>query len=154
GASSTATFVLADIPGLIPGASEGRGIGMRFLKHVERCRALLHLIAPPTDDLREEGRSPLGDYEALMHELTSFAPHLAERPMIVAMSKADLPETREAFVVVRKEFAERKIPLRLLSAATGEGLTELGNDLYRLVRGRPPEEDDAEAMGVVLPRLP
>ena len=151
GRSSTATFVMADIPGLIPGASEGRGIGTRFLKHVERCRALLHLIAPPTDELREEGRAPLSDYDALLHELAEFAPELAQRPMVVAMSKGDLPETQEAYERVQKEFAKRRIPLRLISAATGQGLPALANDLYRLVRGHSPEEDDGEAIGAVFP---
>jgi GTP-binding protein len=145
GRSSSATFVMADIPGLIPGASEGKGIGTRFLKHVERCRALLHLIAPPTDELREEGREPLADFDALMHELRAFAPELAERPMIVAMSKADLPETQEAFVEVSKAFAKRRIKLRLISAATGAGVSDLANELYHLVRGHRAAEDDAEA---------
>ncbi|MEO7096735.1 MAG: GTPase ObgE, partial [Polyangiales bacterium] len=144
GGSSSATFVMADIPGLIPGASEGKGIGTRFLKHVERCRALLHLVAPPTDDLREEGREPLADFDALMHELRTFAPDLAERPMIVAMSKADL-FTDDVFAPVAKAFAKRGIQLRRVSAATNAGVTELGNELYHLVRGRRAAEDDAEA---------
>jgi GTP-binding protein len=149
GRASSATFVMADIPGLIPGASEGHGLGTRFLKHVERCRALLHLIAPPTDDLREEGRDPLGDFDLINAELAKFAPDLASRPQIVAMSKGDLPETREAFVEVEKAFRKRKIPIRLISAATGDGLEQLARDLYHLVRGRMPEQDDAEAEPVV-----
>lgn len=136
GRASDAAFVLADIPGLLPGASGGHGLGVRFLKHVERCRALLHLVAPPTDDSREEGRDPLRDYDALMHELASFAPDLAKRPMIVAMSKGDLPETSEAFEAVKKQFARRRIPIRLISAATHDGLVALANDLYHLVHGR------------------
>jgi GTP-binding protein len=149
GRSSSATFVMADIPGLIPGASEGHGLGTRFLKHVERCRALLHLVAPPTDELREEGREPLADFDLINAELAKFAPDLASRPQIVAMSKGDLPETREAFVEVEKQFRKRKIPIRLISAATGEGLEQLARDLYQLVRGRPPELDDAEAEPIV-----
>jgi len=149
GRSSSATFVMADIPGLIPGASEGHGLGTRFLKHVERCRALLHLVAPPTDDLREEGRDPLGDFDLINGELAKFAPDLASRPQIVAMSKGDLPETREAFVEVEKAFRKRKIPIRLISAATGDGLEELARDLYHLVRGRTPDQDDAEAEPIV-----
>jgi GTP-binding protein len=145
GASSSATFVLADIPGLIPGASEGHGLGMRFLKHVERCRALLHLVAPPTDELREEGRDPLRDFDLINEELAKFAPELAKRPQIVAMSKGDLPETQEAFEQVKKAFAKRKIALRLISAATGAGVEQLARDLYTLVRGHAPELDDAEA---------
>jgi len=149
GRSSSATFVVADIPGLIPGASEGHGLGTRFLKHVERCRALLHLVAPATDELREEGREPLADFDLINSELAKFAPDLASRPQIVAMSKGDLPETREAFVAVEKAFKKRKIPIRLISAATGEGLEQLARDLYQLVRGRPAESDDAEAATTV-----
>jgi GTP-binding protein len=144
GESSSATFVMADIPGLIPGASEGRGIGTRFLKHVERCRALLHLVAPEADDLREEGRAPLADYDALMKELRAFAPELADRPMIVAMSKGDLVQP-EDLARIAAQFRARGIELRLISGVTGAGVPDLANDLYRLVRGRRPEDDDAEA---------
>jgi GTP-binding protein len=82
-----ASFVVADIPGLIPGASEGAGLGHRFLKHVERCRGLLHLVTlDPSED-----RAPLADYVALRTELQRFDPELAKRPEIVAMTKADIP---------------------------------------------------------------
>ncbi|MDB4944048.1 MAG: GTP-binding protein Obg [Labilithrix sp.] len=138
-----ATFVLADIPGLIPGAAEGAGLGHRFLKHVERCRALLHLITlDPT-----EGRDPLADYDALRNELAVFDPELSKRPEIVAMSKADITEVREAYPALKAQFAKRKVKLRLVSAATGEGIKELSADLYRLVMGK--EIEDWE-----LPRAP
>ncbi len=127
-----ATFVLADIPGLIPGAADGAGLGHRFLKHVERCRALLHLITlDPT-----EGREPFADFEALQQELERFDPELAKRPQIVAVSKADVTEVREAFPALQKKFAKKKIALRLVSAATGDGVRELAIDLYKLVTGR------------------
>lgn len=132
-----ATFVIADIPGLIPGAAEGAGLGHRFLKHVERCRALLHLV---TIDLADE-RDPLADYDALQRELAAFDPELAARPQIVAMTKADLPDVREAFERVKKAFAARGIPLRLVSAATNEGVRGLCVDLYKLVTGRARVED-------------
>ncbi len=126
-----ATFVLADIPGLIPGAAEGAGLGHRFLKHVERCRALLHLVTlDPT-----EGRDPLGDYEALRRELERFDPELSKRPQIVAMSKADITEVREAYEKLKPKFAKKKVDLRIFSAATGEGVKELAVDLYKLVTG-------------------
>ena len=149
GRDSTATFVMADIPGLIPGASEGHGLGTRFLKHVERCRALLHLVAPPTDDLREEGRDPLNDFDLINSELAKFAPDLAARPQIVAMSKGDLPETREAFIEVQKQFKKRGIVIRLISSANGDGLDELARDVYHTVRGRRAEDDDLEAAPAV-----
>src|SRR4029077_9013974 len=87
------SFVIADIPGLIPGASEGVGLGTRFLQHVERTRVLLHLVAlDPT-----EGREPLVDYRALRRELSRYSPELATRPEVVVLSKADLTEVREAY---------------------------------------------------------
>jgi GTP-binding protein len=132
-----ATFVLADIPGLIPGASEGAGLGHRFLKHVERCRALLHLVTlDPT-----EGREPMADYAALRSELEKFDPELAARPQVVAMTKADLPEVREAYEVLRPKFAKKKLDLRLVSAATGEGVKELAIELYKVVSGKGRIED-------------
>lgn len=132
-----ATFVLADIPGLIPGAAEGAGLGHRFLRHVERTRALLHLVTlDPAED-----REPLADYEALRNELAKFDPDLAGRPEIVAMTKADLPEVREAYVEAKKQFAKKKIDLRLVSAATGEGIRDLLVALYQMVTGRAELED-------------
>ena len=126
------SFVVADIPGLIPGAAEGHGLGHRFLKHVERCRALLHLVTlDPT-----EGRDPWADYQALRVELAKFDPELAKRPEIVAMAKADLPEVQEAFLEAKKVFAKKKIPIRLVSAATGEGIRELLIDLFKVVTGK------------------
>jgi GTP-binding protein len=132
-----ASMVIADIPGLIPGAADGAGLGHRFLKHVERTRALLHLV---TLDFGED-RDPVKDYDALRAELERFDPELAKRPQIVAMTKADLPEVREAFDVVRARFATRKIPLCLVSSATGEGVRELSIALYKLVTGNRKLED-------------
>jgi GTPase len=120
-------FVIADIPGLIPGASDGVGLGTRFLKHVERTRTLLHLVALDPG----EGREPLADYRALRKELERYSPELAARPEIVALTKADLPEVREAYPALKKRFARAKITLRLVSAATREGTDQLVNDLAR-----------------------
>jgi GTPase len=122
-------FVLADIPGLIPGAAAGAGLGIRFLKHVERTRALLHLITLDAT----EGREPLADFDAINAELAKFDPELAARPQIVAMSKADLPEVREAWAHARIEFAARGIDLKLVSAATGEGVREVVVALWKLL---------------------
>jgi GTPase len=125
---SETSFVIADIPGLIPGAADGAGLGIRFLKHVERTRALLHLV---TLD-HGEGRDPLDDYDVINAELAKFDPKLAERPQVVAMAKADLPEVREAWAKTKRRFAKRKVDLRLVSAATGEGVRELLLALYAL----------------------
>jgi GTP-binding protein len=137
-------IVLADIPGLIPGASEGAGLGIQFLKHVERTRALLHLITLDP----AEGRDPLADFEAIMTELEKFDPALAKRPMIVAMSKADLPDVREAYESAKKKFKKRKIDLKLLSAATGEGVKPVLYDLAKLVRLRGDRQEDREGQVV------
>ena len=91
---SETSFVIADIPGLIPGAASGAGLGIRFLKHVERTRALLHLVTLDPG----EGRDPLGDFDAINAELAKFDPKLAARPQIVVMAKADLPDVREELV--------------------------------------------------------
>jgi GTP-binding protein len=124
-----ASFVIADIPGLIPGAAEGAGLGHRFLKHVERTRALLHLVTLDPG----EGRDPVADYDALKKELRTFDPELAKRPTIVALAKADLPEVKEAYPELRARFAKKKIKLHLVSAATHEGMKELVQRLYELV---------------------
>lgn len=130
------SFVIADIPGLVPGASDGVGLGIQFLKHVERTRALLHLVTLDPG----EGREPLADYRALRKELKKFSPELAERPEIVALSKADLPEVREAYPALKRRFSRAGVKLRLVSAATREGLDELIAELVALTsQAREPE---------------
>jgi GTP-binding protein len=127
---SESSFVLADIPGLIPGAAQGAGLGIRFLKHVERTRALLHLVTVDPS----EGRDPLADFDAINAELAKFDPRLAARPQVVAMSKADLPEARKVWSKAKRRFARRGVELKLVSAATGEGVRELVGELYALVK--------------------
>ena len=119
------SFVIADIPGLIPGASEGAGLGIRFLKHLERTRVLLHLVTFP----EEPGRSPIDDYHRLRRELSSFSPELAHRPEVVAMTKADLQDVRDAYGSAREAFAALGKELRLVSAATHDGLDDLMQEL-------------------------
>lgn len=118
-------FVVVDIPGLIEGAHEGKGLGDRFLKHVERTRLLIHLI-----DLGPTERDPLSDYEVINRELRSFSPALAEKPQIVVGNKIDLlsDEERQA---IQERFAAQGIELRLISAVTGEGTRELVYECYR-----------------------
>src|SRR5690606_2144945 len=113
------SFVVADIPGLIEGAAEGAGLGHRFLKHVERTRVLLHLITLDPDPEREPAR----DFEVLMGELRRFDAELAERPMLVAVSKLDLPDVREALPAIREALPDREV--LAFSAATGEGVEEV-----------------------------
>ncbi len=137
-----ASFVVADIPGLIPGAADGAGLGIRFLQHVERTRALLHLVTLDPSD----GREPVSDYDALVAELQKFDEALADRPTIVAMTKADLTEVREAYAKVKPLFKKKSIDLRLVSAATGDGMRQLVIDLFRLVRaGEAPKSEKIPA---------
>ncbi len=131
------SFVLADIPGLIPGASDGAGLGLRFLKHVERTRALLHLVTLDP----AEGRDPVDDYVATLSEMRKFAPELARRPTVVAMTKADLTDVREAYPKLRVRFKRKKLDLRLVSAATGEGVRELVRELFALLGKRADTKD-------------
>jgi GTP-binding protein len=119
------SFVIADIPGLIPGASEGAGLGIRFLRHLERTRVLLHLIA-----LSEEpGRNPIDDYHVIRRELLKFNPDLAGRPEVAVLAKADLPDVVEAYPELVEEFKKLGVSLRLVSAATHAGLDELMQEL-------------------------
>jgi GTP-binding protein len=127
-----ASFVIADIPGLIPGAAEGAGLGARFLKHVERTRVLLHLITVDPG----EGRDPIRDFDTINAELERFDPGLAKRPQVVAMSKADLPDVREQWVKAKRKLARRGIDLKRVSAATGEGVREVLEALYAVVGKR------------------
>lgn len=124
------SFVLADIPGLIPGAADGAGLGIRFLKHVERTRVLLHFVTVTGED----GRDPVRDYDVIMKELRRFDEELAARPMLIALSKADLPEVRAAYAKLRARFRRKKLRLFLVSAATGEGVKELLAEAHTLLR--------------------
>jgi GTP-binding protein len=141
-ASLGPSFVVADIPGLIPGASSGAGLGIRFLKHLERTRVLLHLVTL-TD---EPGRSPLADYHVLRQELAAFSPELAQRPEIVAMSKADLPEVQQAYAELKPELDALGVECHLVSSATHAGVAELLNALGKHVFARrhmpPPSNSD------------
>jgi GTP-binding protein len=114
-------FVVADIPGLVEGASSGVGLGLRFLRHVERTRLLLHLVTLS----HEPGRDPLHDYQIVRRELSAFKPELSQRPEIVVLSQADLPEVREAYPELKEAFAQQGVELHLVSAASHFQLPEL-----------------------------
>jgi GTPase len=134
------SFVVADIPGIIEGASEGAGLGLRFLRHVERTRLLLHVLALDPDP----ARSPLRDFHVLNDELTRFDASLAERPMLVVLAKADLPETREVEAELREALEAEGRDLLVMSAATREGLDAVLDALEARLeaeRGPAPEPD-------------
>jgi GTP-binding protein len=115
------TFVVADVPGLIEGAHEGAGLGIRFLKHVERTRLIAHLV--DTSDAND--RDPIHDFEVIEHELAAFSPALAEKPMIVVATKLDATTNREHLEELRKFAKKRGLEFHSVSSATGEGIVEL-----------------------------
>jgi len=114
-------FVLADVPGLLPGAHQGHGVGTRFLRHLSRTAVLVHLV----DVSGLTGRDPLDDFDTLNRELSLASAELAAKPQLVVAGKLDLVETRDRLPAVRARFAERGIVLHAVSGATGEGTREL-----------------------------
>jgi GTPase len=115
------SFVVADIPGIIEGAAEGAGLGHRFLKHIERTRVLLVLVSVDP----AEGRAPLSDLQILRSELQRFDAELAKRPMLIAMSKLDLPDARDALPELQAQLASEGYEVSGFSAATSEGVETL-----------------------------
>jgi GTP-binding protein len=109
---------MADLPGLIEGASRGAGLGHRFLRHIERTRLVVHLIDGSAKD-------PLGNYDMINHELAAFSQALAGKPQIVVVNKMDLPDAREMWPLIEQGLAERGVQARRISGATGEGVQAL-----------------------------
>ena len=127
------SFVMADIPGLIEGAGDGVGLGHEFLRHVERCRLIVHVV----DVSGIEGRDPKEDFEVINAELAKFNEELAERPQIVAANKADMA-TDEQIESFRSYIEEKGIPFFLISAATTQGTAELMNKVSEVLETLPP----------------
>jgi GTP-binding protein len=125
--SNDMDFVAADIPGIIEGAHEGVGLGIRFLKHVERTRLLIHII----DCDPENGRNPYDDYITLNRELSSYNEQLAEKPQIVAAGKIDIAGAREKFDVLKEALKGLSIDIFPISAMNGEGVTALLGETAR-----------------------
>ncbi len=128
-------YTVADVPGLIEGASEGRGLGLEFLRHVERCTALVHVLDCATLD---PGRDPLSDLDVILKELAAYpVPEgqtpLLERPQLVALNKVDVPEAQELADLVRPELEERGYRVFEISAVARRGLRELTFALAELV---------------------
>ena len=115
------SFVMADIPGIIEGASEGAGLGHDFLRHIDRCRLLVHLV----DASGSEGRDPVEDFEAICAELKEYSPELASRPMIVCGNKTDLLFDQEGADALREHVEGLGLPYFSLSAATQQGVKPL-----------------------------
>jgi GTP-binding protein len=127
------SFVVADIPGIIEGASEGAGLGLRFLKHIERTRVLFHILTLDP----EPKRSPGKDFDTLMEELRKFDENLASRPMIVGVSKLDLPDVRAALPNLKRQLKRRGHTVMPFSAATGEGVREVLEAMETILRENP-----------------
>src|SRR5215213_2731873 len=136
--SGDTTYTMADVPGLIPGASVGKGLGLEFLRHVERCAVLVHVVDMAT---MEPGRDPESDIDAVLHELALYSEgaaggdqlDLVRRLKIAVLNKIDVPDARELVDLVRPALEERGLQVFPVSAATGEGLAELGYALARAV---------------------
>ena len=127
------SFVIADLPGLIPGAAHGKGLGIRFLRHTERTRLLVHLI----DLDPSTGRNPLADYQAIQDELRAYSEELAARPQLVTVNKVELPGTEDARAAVERFCAERGLSFHAISAVTGAGLPELVREMARWLASEP-----------------
>jgi GTP-binding protein len=138
-----ARFVVADIPGLIEGASDGAGLGHRFLRHIERTRVLVHLL--DVGAMLLEGRDLIADYDAIRAELGRYQPELLDRHEIVVLNKVDLIAERAPLLAVEAGLRERGIEPRQLSGATGEGTSDLIRAMLEAVTSAIALERAAEA---------
>lgn len=151
------SFVLADIPGIIEGAAEGAGLGHDFLRHIDRCRLLIHVV----DVSGSEGRDPVEDFQAINEELKRYSPELATRPMIVAGNKVDIAPDREGVEALKAHVEGLGMPFFEISAAAHQGTKELmwfaANRLAELPPitvyeptyvERPPEIDTSEDLEI------
>jgi GTP-binding protein len=138
------TVVLADIPGLIEGASEGAGLGHEFLRHVQRTRVLIHLLDGLSPD-------PLADYSQINSELSLFDPNLGEKPQIVALNKIDQPEVQERLDEIRKALKKRGVTLMTISALARTNVRELLLKAAGILANLPPLEEIEPAMPVYRP---
>ena len=134
------TFVVADIPGLIEGAHEGAGLGIQFLRHVERTKLLVHLV--DVSDLT--GRDPVNDFDVIRHELASFSDEMEHKPMIVVASKIDAAQDPDRLESVRRLAADRGLPFFAISAVTGQGLDDLLRAIAEKVLEKPADPVDMQ----------
>ena len=128
------SFVMADIPGIIEGASEGAGLGHDFLRHIDRCRLLVHVV----DVSGSEGRDPVADFDAICEELKQYSPELAERPQIVAANKVDIMEDPENLERLRAHVEGKGYSLLEISAAAHQGTRQLVGKVAEMLSTLPP----------------
>ena len=141
-------FVVADIPGLIEGAHEGAGLGLDFLRHIERTNVILHLVDGASDD-------PVRDYELINEELREYGVGLQDEPQLLAVNKIDIEEVREKMVEVEEAFRKVGTEVRFISGASGEGVTDVVTELGRMVQERkaPVPSDDEEEESEEVPTI-
>ena len=130
------SFVIADIPGIIEGASEGVGLGLQFLRHVEITRLLLHFL----DVSGQEGRDPIKDFETINKELKKYSEKLAQRKQVIVANKIDVMQDDTLYKEVEKFAKEKGLEIFKISAATGEGIKELMTRISELLKELPKEE--------------
>jgi len=137
-------FVLADVPGLIEGAHAGVGLGHAFLRHVERCRVLIHLLNGNSPD-------PLGDYQAINQELELFSPSLSDKAQVVVLNKMDLTEVRAMWPALSRALQQRGVDPIAISAVSGEGVTALMRRVADLLDTLPPAAPAEVAETIIRP---
>ncbi len=130
------SFVMADIPGLIEGASEGTGLGIQFLRHIERTRLLLHVI----DVSASEGRNPVEDFYIINKELEKYSKKLAQRKQIIVANKIDAMQDSKLYADLEKLAKEKNLEIFKISAATGEGIKELMHEVSNVLKTLPKEQ--------------
>ena len=130
------SFVIADIPGIIEGASEGTGLGLQFLRHIERTRLLLHFL----DVSGSEGRNPVEDFNIINEELKKYSEKLSTRKQVIVANKIDVMQDDSLYKEVEKMAKEKGIEIFKISAATGEGVKELIGEISKLLKELPKEE--------------
>ncbi|HET7398282.1 MAG TPA: GTPase ObgE [Intrasporangium sp.] len=152
--AGSSRFTVADVPGLIPGAHEGKGLGLEFLRHVERCSVLVHVVDCAT---LEPGRDPMTDLDVIEHELGLYVPDaelggrpLAERTRLVVLNKADVPEARELAELVKPDLEARGLEVFIVSAVAHQGLDPLAYALAHHVEAARAETEHAPPPRVVL----
>ena len=129
--SDERTFVVADIPGIIEGAHEGAGLGLKFLKHVERTKLLVHLI----DISPMDNRDPFEDFNKMNNELNTFSSDLASKPQIVVLNKIDVIGSKEELKNIEKRFKDNGVEVLSISAVTGDGIDNLLNTVVKKLDG-------------------
>jgi GTP-binding protein len=140
-------IVFADIPGLLEGAHEGTGLGLDFLRHIERSRVLIHLLNGDSPD-------PLGDFEAVNQELRLFNPGLVNKPQLVVLNKMDLPSAREIWPAVKEKIEAQGLPVMAISAVTGENVQQMLYHIQEILDAQPVQEEiPVEELVEIAPEL-